>query len=711
MNRRRAQQRRESARQTRLTVFLLVAIMLLAAIVRFWQLDSLPPGLYHDEAYYGLDALSLNAGRLFPNYYEGWELYAADAHADRPAVATRYPIFFEGNYGREPLHVYLVAMAIRLLGAAPVAIRSVSATAGVLSVLTTFLACRALLGRKRWDSWSGTDTVIPWRNAVSLLAAFTVAILYPAITFSRFGIRAMLFVPFETLTVACFWYGLTAIEDHVATSAGTESGRRGGWGWLLLAGIFLGAGVYTYAAARLLPLLFVFFVPAWLWLQPATRRAWPGMAIMATAAVLTAAPLLYFFYQYPYFLVFRTGYVANKGLGTYEGRAWLTWLTNIGRVFMGLFWQGETHLRHNLPGRAYLDPIQSLLFVLGVANSFEVWRRPQKLRGIFLLLWLGVMLLPTILSGDAPHFGRMTGAVAPVSILVALGASRLWNLIAVRVERAGRNGRRVATAVLALSLVISAVVATVDYFGRYANHPQLERDFYLADWQLGRHAASATEDTVLYLSPTQEELATIYFALEGDTQRLANYTGLAGAVPAGIPGRPAQYYLRPGEESTLQRLQEYFPGGEIVGTVGDTTVFRVPADAARLPNVNPTDVAFTQGSQDAISLLDWTATIEEGTLFLTLYWQATGPVDQPFTAFVHLLNSDGELATQLDRPPAGFPTQDWRVGEIVADQFTIPLQTIPAGEYTLQTGFYHSDTHEPLGEPVQLGRVTWGGEP
>jgi hypothetical protein len=321
------------------------------------------------------------------------------------------------------------------------------------------------------------------------------------------------------------------------------------------------------------------------------------------------------------------------------------------------------------------------------------------------------MLLPTILSGDAPHFGRMTGAVAPVAILVALGAFRLWNLIVNWAERSGRNGRRVANMVLALGFAVSGVLAAVDYFGRYANHPDLERDFYLGDWQLGQHGASAPADTLLYLSPTQEELATIYYALAGETQRLANYSGLAGSVPAGIPGRPAQYYLRPGEELTLQRLQEYFPDGVIIEPVGDTKVFHIPADAPRLPNVNPTDIAFGEGGDDAISLLDWTATIEEGTLYLTLYWQATGPIDQPFTAFVHLLNAGGELATQLDRPPAGYPTNDWRVGEIVADQFALPLQSIPAGEYLLQTGFYQSDTREPLGEPVQLGRVTWSGEP
>ena len=70
--------------------YLLLAVILLAALFRFWRLGSLPPGLYHDEAYNGLDALSLNQGKIFPQFYEGWELYAEDAHGGQPAQETRY---------------------------------------------------------------------------------------------------------------------------------------------------------------------------------------------------------------------------------------------------------------------------------------------------------------------------------------------------------------------------------------------------------------------------------------------------------------------------------------------------------------------------------------------------------------------------------------------------------------------------------------------
>ena len=316
-----------SMKNRRLIWTLLLAVILLAAFFRFWRLGTLPPGLYHDEAYNGLDALSLIQGKTFPQFYEGWELYAADAHAGQPARETRFPIFFEGNYGREPLHVYLMALSLSLLGATAFAVRAVPAAAGVLAVLTTFLATRALLNNR---STPGAGYLVP------MLAALTMAILYPAVHFSRFGIRAMVFVPVETMAVACFWWGVNRSER----TPGLRS-SRGAWLLFLLSGFLLGLGIYTFAASRLLPLVWIIFVPLWFWRDRiAFHRHWRHIAGMAGAALLTALPLLVFFLRYPYYFVFRIAYVANKGKGIVEGKAWMTWLRK--SVPNTLNWNGCT---------------------------------------------------------------------------------------------------------------------------------------------------------------------------------------------------------------------------------------------------------------------------------------------------------------------------------------------------------------------------------
>ncbi len=667
---------------------LLLVVLLLAAFFRFWHLDELPPGLYHDEAYNGLDALSLLQGKTFPQFYEGWELYAADAHAGQPARETRFPLFFEGNYGREPLHVYFIALSVFLFGATPFAVRAVPAAAGVLAVLTTFLAAAMLLNNRKQ---SNTGCLVP------LLAALTMAILYPAVHFSRFGIRAMLFVPLETLAVASFWWGVNRVRREPDAARKARS-----WLPFLLAGFLIGLAIYTFAASRLFPFVWIVFVPIWFIAdRQAFGRHWRHILAMAGAALLTALPLLLFFWRYPYYFVFRIAYVANKGKGAVEGKPWMTWLLNVGRVLRGLLWQGETHLRHNLPGRPFLDPVQAVLFLLGLVNSLRQIVQP---RVQFLLIWLGVMLLPSILSGDAPHFGRLSGAAAPLAIVVALGADWLYiKMREILSDRVGMNkGSSLAGLFILLLFGVSALWTGVDYFGRYAQHPQLAADFYLADWQMGQYAQENGADGRLYLSPTQEELATILFALE-DVDRLRNYNGQDGLIPAGIPGETALYLLRPGDERSFDALRSYFPNG-VEGAAGEGYVpFRVNAGDPRIRMEQEAEYPFA----DKIALVGWTAVHEGDQLRVSLAWQAQKPMVDDYTAYIHLTDADGTLIGQLDRPPAGYPTSDWQSKEIVVDSFVVPLPSdLSAGaEFGISTGFYYLPTLESLGEPVQLSQI------
>lgn len=656
----------------------LLFILLTAAFLRFYRLSDLPPGLYHDEAYNGLDALSLLAGKTFPRFYEGWELYAQDAHAGRPPVTTPRPVFFEGNYGREPLHVYLMALSIKLYGATPFSIRAVPAAAGVLAVLTTYLAARGLFPPDRTRLFRG--------ELLPLLAAFALAVLYPALTFSRFGIRAMVMLPVLTMAVYTFWRGWR---------------HESKWGaiWLAASGFFIGLGLYTFAAARLFPLVFMLFG---LYMLLVNRQElfhrWRGLALAIVISLVTAAPLLWFFIQYPYYFVFRMAYVANRGEGAIEGSPLLTWLLNIGRVGRGFFWLGETHLRHNLPGRPYMDPLQAALFVTGVFQSARRWLRPENM---FLLFWFAVMLLPSILSGDAPHFGRLTGVAPAVAILIAVGSTWIVEAVTGRTRRSGWVG----VTILVLTLP-SLLITTRDYFVRYASHPDLARDFYLNDYQLGKYAAKQPEETVLYMTPSQEEMATIYFAL-GDPERLRSYNWQSGLIPAGIPDQPALYLARPEATEALTNLSNFFAGsGAFAGEPKPGyTPFHVPENAKRI--LDPAGDSVDFGG--IIRLAGWSILANPDSLDIGLTWQADTSPPLDYTAFVHLIDEAGTIVAQTDRQPAGFPTSDWRPGEVVVDTLTVELpEEMPPGKYRLRTGFYYLPTMEQLGTTILPDKIELG---
>jgi hypothetical protein len=91
-------------------------------------------------------------------------------------------------------------------------------------------------------------------------------------------------------------------------------------------------------------------------------------------------------------------------------------------------------------------------------------------------------------------------------------------------------------------------------------------------------------------------------------------------------------------------------------------------------------------------------------LQVTLWWEALAPLEKDYTVFVHLVDSDGQLAGTGDGPPlaGGFPTRLWRAGDGVQDAHVISLpSTLPLGEYTVMVGWYDPITGARL--PVVRG--------
>jgi 4-amino-4-deoxy-L-arabinose transferase-like glycosyltransferase len=685
----------------------LLAILLLAFFLRFWRLDSLPPGLNHDEAYNGLDALAILDRETFPIYHEGWELYEQQVHEQGPVYQTKLPVFLEGNFGREPLLAYLMAGSVLLFGVTPLALRLVVALAGVLSVLATYGAAYELTqedDEKGNGSLTAVDII---RSIVPLMAAFVVAVHFPSLVLSRYGVRAMLFVPLEALVVFLFWRGIRKAAQRAgepgeqASAASILGLAMSAPSWFGAAGFFLGLSLYTYGVARFFPLLFVVFVALWFWrYRPALRRHLGDVALMAGIATIVAAPLLLFLLRHPYYAVYRARFVANRGAGTYPGRPWITWSYNIWRVATGLVWKGDQNLMHNLPGRPFMDPVQALLAMAGLAGSALgglSWRR------VFLILWLLFMLVPSILTGDAPHFARLVGAIPPLALLIAIGAAWLAEVVLTKTEGAGERTSLLAMLTLMVLLLFSALLSVRDYFDKYANDPDLPALFETDDWQLGRYAAALPEGEIIYLSPTQERMATIYYALEGERERLRSYYSPGETlIPAGTAGESAYYLVRPRASAAINLLARRFPDGAIDLSFPSFTAFLLPAEIARFDSGDGDPISWA----GAITLQEWSAEKEADRLVVTLVWQADVEMERSYTAYLHFLDSEGELVGQLDRLPDGYPTSDWHPGEVVVDSYTIQLPPdVEPGRYYLQTGFYYLPTQERLGQPVVIGEI------
>jgi len=94
-------------------------------------------------------------------------------------------------------------------------------------------------------------------------------------------------------------------------------------------------------------------------------------------------------------------------------------------------------------------------------------------------------------------------------------------------------------------------------------------------------------------------------------------------------------------------------------------------------------------------------------LNLTLFWQATAPIEVDYTVFVQLVDSGNNILAQGDsKPQQGFyPTPYWQPGERVIDTYTLPLdgKLLPGG-YDILLGFYEAETGRRLQVLDEAGR-------
>ena len=105
-------------------------------------------------------------------------------------------------------------------------------------------------------------------------------------------------------------------------------------------------------------------------------------------------------------------------------------------------------------------------------------------------------------------------------------------------------------------------------------------------------------------------------------------------------------------------------------------------------------------------------------LTLTLFWQAEGASDLPYTVSAQLLDATGVLRAQRDQQPAegAAPTTGWLPGEIITDTYRLDLPAdVTPGAYQLILRLYDPATMtvlaatgaggETLGDSLPLGQV------
>jgi len=647
----------------------LLVIAFVAAFLRFWQIDVLPPGLHHDEAFEGVMALEVMRG-------------------------TQRPVFFAGNFGVEPANIYLNALAFTLFGPSAPLMRIVGASVGLLTVLLTYAVARELFH----DEGEGRA------RTLGLLAAAGLAVLYWHVNFSRQGIEPIL-VPLVLALFSLFlWRGL-------------RTGRPADFLW---SGAAFGFLPYTYTITRIFPLLPVLFLgPRLLFERSFWSRYRTGLAIFLLMAMLVVAPLAHFALENPELFLLRSTQV----YAAESEPAPVTLAKNSLKVAISLVGEGDRDQRNNLPGRPALDLLMAIPFAVGLVGSLRRWRQP---RHAYLLLWLAVGLLPTVLTDYPPHFRRAIAATVPLVILVAWGWTRILEI---------RHRIPVHSLLIAGTLLISGLLTCRDYFQVWGRDPGL---FYAYDvgltqiaarinqlddpaatvWQ-GKTAAawlaSLPADAPVYLSPTAADHPTLTF-FRATRRPVQSYDGRQVLVLP-PPNQPAVYVTitREDQRSATQYQNlggTFLPITELRDRFNRpyaTFWLRLPGADAPRPS---SPVLARLGEVVQFLGYDLTGTDDRPvTGFrpgqetqLTLYWQALAPMAKDYTVFVQLLGptnpaSGGPVWAQDDSQPGrnSYPTSRWRAGETILDRHHLTFPAQPAaGSYELIVGLYLLATQERL---------------
>jgi hypothetical protein len=172
------------------------------------------------------------------------------------------------------------------------------------------------------------------------------------------------------------------------------------------------------------------------------------------------------------------------------------------------------------------------------------------------------------------------------------------------------------------------------------------------------------------------------------------------------------FVIVPGkDDESLELSEQIFPRGQVIheqAIVGNQPTFvadRIPAGVCA--DLDPAH-RLTARWADRIRLLgydlDQDTHLPGSTIELTLYYQDVAPMNNRYTAFVHLPGPDNPatgtpLRAQNDSEPCyGFyPTTSWHAGKVLIDRVDVRVpDDAPAGTYRLGTGFYDTVTQQRL---------------
>lgn len=377
----------------------IVAIILIAAVLRLWNLGGNPPHLTPDEASFGYNAYSiLKTGK--------------DMHGDV------FPIIFK-SFGddRPGLYFYLTVPFVAVMGLTELAVRLPNFIFGVLGVLAMYLLTNQLFrGNKR----------------IAIVSSLLLAINPWHIYFSRGAWEPNVAL---TLTLFGIYFFYRSLEKQK---------------YLIVSSLFFSLTFITYQGSKIATAIVLVILLALYW-KEIIRFNKKDLIRSASLGLLITLPIILSFFQgkvgrlgvLSIFSYRRPSEQLNQNLsqggeivGGLSYYLYHSEILNQIRSILGrwfnhfsprfLFFEGDwQNLRHSAPnqGMFLLSDV-----VLLIAGLFSIFKKKSK-SVIFVLLWLLLSPLPAALTRDQVHAVRSLNLIIPLTIVLAFGLLAVVNWI------------------------------------------------------------------------------------------------------------------------------------------------------------------------------------------------------------------------------------------------------------------------------------------
>ncbi len=420
----------------------IIAIILFAAILRFYQLGNNPPSIDWDEASLGYNAYSLlKTGR--DEYGNSWPISIRSFNDYKP-----------------PLYVYLSVPSIAVFGLTEFAIRFPSALLGTVAIGVLFLLARELIQGKQ-------------KNHFPEIAAFLLAISPWHLQFSRVAFEANIALTFFMIGVYFLMKALNKASSgyFVASSA-----------------LFI-AAMYSYHSARLV-------VPVFLSIYLLVHRknffaqikqAFPAIAIGLVLLIPLGITIMKGSAQSRFSTV---SIFTNPGIFTNEqekiDRQRVYWNEDEEQKSLFSIFHHRWIVLSTIITEGYLDHFNlDFLFLKsdGIGRHSAVgmgllyyWELPAILIGLYLVAsqdkeklklivpWLLSAPLAAALTTQTPHAVRSLIMLPPLVLIIAYAVDSIQK----------------SWLKIGLSLIIA--LNTLHYLNLYYIHTPVERSH---DWQYG----------------------------------------------------------------------------------------------------------------------------------------------------------------------------------------------------------------------------------